>query len=147
MENNEVKNELVLGGFNNLVNKNETKMNIYTNITDNKKIYNLDNHVDFKLNDCKGETIIVKEVLVKIIEKLLDEPITNEDGEVIEKEYKKICILIDKDDKSYVTASKMFTNQMVRYIATFGLDEPIAIRIIEKSVRNSSNKALGFELV
>lgn len=142
------KNELIVGGFGNLVNASATKMKVYTNITDNKKIYNLDNHVDYKLNDVKGESLRVKEVLIKVIEKPLDEPIVNEEtGEVKDVEIKKICILIDTEDKSYVTASKIFTNQMARYIAQFGLEEPIDIRIIDKAVPNSSNKALGFELV
>lgn len=146
--NEEVKNELIVGGFDKLVNSEKVKTKIFTNITDNKKIYNLENHVDYRLNDIKGELIKVKEVLIKVIEKSLDEPEINEEtGEVLsDKEYKKICILIDTEDKSYVTASKMFTNQMARYIAEFGLKEPVAIKIIEKTVKNSSNKALGFEL-
>lgn len=146
---NEVKNELVVGGFNDLVNSSKTKTKIFTNITDNKKIYNLENHVDYKLNDIKGEALRVKEVLIKVIERPMDEPEVNEEtGEIIrDKEIKKVCILIDTEDKSYVTASKIFTNQIARYIAEFGLNEPIEIRIIEKSVKNSSNKALGFELV
>ena len=60
------------------------------------------------------------------------------------------CILIDDNNKSYVTGSKMFTNQMMRYINMFGLgefEEGLEIRIIEKSIKNSGNKALGFELV
>ena len=43
----------------------------------------------------------------------------SEDGNILEyliKEYefKKVCILIDDQDKSYVTASKLFTIQMVK---------------------------------
>ena len=143
------KNELMVKNFNALATASNTKVNIYTNITDNKKIYNLENHVDYRINDLKGEVLRIKEVLIKIIEKPLEEPEINEEtGEIIrDKEYKKICILIDTEDKSYVTASKMFTNQMGRYIAEFGLTEPLDIRIIEKSVKNSANKSLGFELV
>lgn len=143
------KNELMVKNFNALATASNTKVNIYTNITDNKKIYNLENHVDYRINDLKGEVLRVKEVLIKIIEKPLEEPEINEEtGEIIrDKEFKKICILIDTEDKSYVTASKMFTNQMGRYIAEFGLTEPLDIRIIEKSVKNSANKSLGFELV
>lgn len=144
-----VKNELVVKGFDGLVSQSQTKMNVFTNIEDTKKIYNLENHVDYKINDIKGESLRVKEVLIKVIEKPLEEPEINEEtGEVIrDKEFKKICILIDTEDKSYVTASKTFTNQMARYIMQFGLEEPIDIKIIEKQVKNSSNKALGFELV
>lgn len=146
---NEGKGELIVKGFDGLVNQSATKMNVFTNITDTKKIYNLENHVDYKINDIKGEKLRVKEVLIKVIEKPLEEPEVNEEtGEVIrDKEYKKICILIDDEDKSYVTASKTFTNQMARYIMQFGIEKPIDIKIIEKTVRNSSNKALGFELV
>ena len=144
----EKKNELIIGGFSDLVNSGRTKTKIFTNIKDNKKIYNLENHVDYRLNDIKGEAIRVKEVLIKVIERTLDEPEINEEtGEVIrDKEYKKVCIIIDDDGKSYVTASKIFTNQMARYIAEFGIEKPFEIRIIEKSVKNSTNKALGFEL-
>lgn len=142
----EEKNELIVGGFEGLANTTQTRMKVFTNITDTKTIYNLDNHVDFKLNDVKGEVLKVKEVLIKVIERPLDEPITTETGEVIDKEVKKVCILIDTEGKSYVTASKIFTNQMARYIAQFGLDKPVDIKIVEKSVRNSTNKALGFEL-
>lgn len=143
------KNELIVKGFGDLVNNSQTKMNVFTNIEDTKKIYNLENHVDFKINDIKGESLRVKEVLIKVIEKPLEEPEVNEEtGEIIrDKEYKKICILIDTEDKSYVTASKTFTNQMARYIMQFGLKDPVDIKIIEKSVKGSNNKALGFELV
>lgn len=145
----EKKNELIVKGFDGLVNQSQTKMNVFTNIEDTKKIYNLENHVDYKINDIKGEKIRVKEVLIKVIERPLEEPEINEEtGDIVrDKEFKKICILIDDEDKSYVTASKTFTNQMARYIMQFGIDKPIDIKIIEKSVRNSSNKALGFELV
>lgn len=114
---------------------------LYTSIKDAKRIFNLDNSCDYKLNDCKGEMIRVKDVLIKVIETRL------ETGEV---EYKKITILIDDKDKSYVTASKMFTNELLRYIEMFGIDSiknGLDIKIIERSVKNSSNKALGFELV
>ena len=124
---------------------------VFTSIKDQKKIFNLDNNCDFKLNDCKGETLRVKDVLVKIIETPLDEPkVMEETGEIIDSEYKKITILIDEQGKSYVTASKMFTNQILRYIQMFGLEsitkDGLEIKIIERPVKNSSNKALGFEL-
>lgn len=124
---------------------------VFTSIKDQKKIFNLDNNCDFKLNDCKGETLRVKDVLVKIIETPLDEPkVNDETGEIIDSEYKKITILIDEQGKSYVTASKMFTNQIIRYIQMFGLEsitkDGLEIKIIERPVKNSSNKALGFEL-
>ena len=39
---------------------------------------------------------------------------------------------------------------MMRYISLFGIkviEDGLEIKIVEKSVKNSSNKALGFELV
>ena len=129
----------------------KSKTNVFTTITDSRQIFNLENECDYKINNCKGEIIRVKNVLIKVIERPLPEPEVNEEtGEIIDKEYKKVCILIDDNNKSYVTGSKMFTNQMMRYINMFGLaefEEGLEIRIIEKSIKNSGNKALGFELV
>ena len=129
-----------------------SKTNVFTTITDSKTIFNLENTCDYKINDCKGEVIRVKDVLIKVIETPLAEPEVNEEtGEIIrDSEYKKVCILIDDNGKSYVTGSKMFTNQMMRYINMFGVEEienGLEIRVVERAVKNSGNKALGFELV
>ena len=144
---------LMIKDFNEMENvSSRSKTNVFTTITDNKTIFNLENTCDYKLNDCKGELIRVKDVLIKVIETPLAEPEVNEEtGEVIrDTEYKKVCILIDDEGKSYVTGSKMFTNQMIRYINMFGIqdiEEGLEIRIVERAVKNSANKALGFELV
>ena len=143
---------LIVKDFNEMVNvSGKSVPKVFTTITDKKLIFNLENDCDYKLNDCKGETIRVKDVLIKIIETPLDEPELDEAGNVIrDKEIKKVCILIDDNKKSYVTASKMFTNQMIRYIGLNGIgdfEDGLEIKIIERAVRNSSNKALGFELV
>ena len=114
---------------------------IHTSIKDPKVIFNLDNSCDYKLNECKGQLIRVVDVLIKIIETKIDEN---------NSEFKKITILLDDQGKSYVTASKMFTNQLLRYIQMFGIESiknGLEIKVIERSVKNSSNKALGFELV
>ena len=129
-----------------------SKTNVFTTITDSKTIFNLENTCDYKINDCKGEVIRVKDVLIKVIETPLAEPEVNEEtGEIIrDSEYKKVCILIDDNGKSYVTGSKMFTNQMMRYINMFGVEDienGLEIRVVERAVKNSGNKALGFELV
>lgn len=149
----EEKNELIVKDFSEYgVNRvGKSTQQVFTSIKDAKKIFNLENACDFKLNDCKGELIRVKDVLVKIIEKPLEEPIVDENtGEITDTEYKKITILIDDKGKSYVTASKMFTNQLLRYIQMFGLEsitkDGLEIKITERAVKNSSNKALGFEL-
>lgn len=130
----------------------KSKTNIFTTITDPTTIFNLtNNEADYKLNDCKGEVIRVVDVLIKTIETPLNEPEVDEEGNIIkDKEYKKVCILMDDNGKSYVTGSKMFTNEMISYIGMFGIqsvEAGLEIKIIERSVKGSSNKALGFELV
>ena len=152
MENENVKETgLMIKDFNEMVNvSSRSKTNVFTTITDNKTIFNLENTCDYKLNDCKGEAIRVKDVLIKVIETPKTE-VNEETGEVVDTtDYKKVCILIDDEGKSYVTGSKMFTNQMIRYINMFGIqdiEEGLEIRIVERAVKNSANKALGFELV
>ena len=144
-ENTEEKALGTVKSFSDMMNRTNTIQDTYTNIRDEKKIFNLDTNVDYKLNDCKGQLMRVKEVLIKRFEKVL------ETGEIKETEIKMVTILIDDNNKSYVTASKIFTMQMMRYIQQFGTarmeDEGLEIKIIERSVKGSNNKALGFELV
>lgn len=154
MENlNETENnELIVSDFGEMQSQSKTKRKIYTTIEDNKQIFNLENSCDYKINDCKGEKIRVVDVLIKINEKPLEEPVINDEtGEIIkDKDVSMVTILIDDNNKSYVTGSKIFTMQMINYIRMFGLDtikEGLEIKIIEKAVKNSANKALGFELV
>ena len=149
---NEVKETgLMIKNFNELENVGRSKTDVFTTITDSKLLFNLDNHCDYKLNDCKGEVIRVKDILIKVISTPLEEPEVDENGNVTkDKEIKKVCILIDDTGKSYVTGSKMFTNQMMRYIGYNGIQsiqEGLEIKIIERDVKGTSNKALGFDLV
>ena len=145
--------QMVVSGFNSVQNKSKSKCYIQTNMTDQKQMFNLESHIDYKLNDCKGEMIRVKEVMIKTYEKPLKEPVIDEEtGEIVkDKEIKRVCILIDDNGKSYVTGSSIFTMAMLKYINMFGTEvmenEGVEIRIIETAVKNSSNKALGFELV
>lgn len=148
----ENKNELAIKNVAELGMNRKSEQQVYTSIEDEKKIFNLNNTCDYKLNECIDEVIRVKDILVKLIKTPLDEPVVNEEtGEVKEFEYKKITILIDDAGKSYVTASKMFANQFIDYLMMFGFDtikeDGLEIKIIKRSVKNSSNKALGFELV
>lgn len=153
MEEEKRENEgLIVQDFGQMQRNTNTKRQIFTNITDQKKIFNLETNCDYKINDCKGEKIRVKEVLIKVIEKDMKEPIVDEEtGEIIkDKEFKMVTILIDDNNKSYVTGSKIFTMQMRDYINMFGLESfenGLEIKICERSIKNSSNKALGFELV
>lgn len=148
---NEIKEEtgLVIQGFGNMARKSPTKADIFTNITDPKKIFNLDSKVDNLLNDYEGSIIEVKEVLVKRYEKPMKEPIIDEETREIikDKEISMACILIDKNDVSYATGSKVFTIQMMRYLEMFGINEDGFLIKIVKNKQQSGNKSLGFELV
>lgn len=148
-ENEEVTAVTTVKDFTALGNKTETKSDIFTNITDQKKIFNLDSHVDNLLNDCEGELIRVKEVLIKRYEKPMKEPIYDEEtGDIIkDKEISMACILIDDNNKSYATGSKVFTIQMMRYLQMFGItNEGFEIKVV-KNKTEKGNKSLGFELV
>lgn len=145
-----MENSIVLKDMKDLeLSASSTKMKIYTTIdpSDIKTLYNLDNgDCDFRLNDCKGQAIRVKNVLIKSFDKFKDES-----GNDLEKPInKKVTILIDDQDKTYVTASKMFSIQMMRFIERFGSDaiqNGLDIKIIEREIKGSKNKGLGFELI
>lgn len=157
-ENKELKNEeevkeetaiTTVQGFDALSKSSNTKADIFTNITDKKKLFNLDGHVDTLLNDCEGELIRVKEVLIKRYEKPLKEPIIDEEtGEVLkDKEYTMACVLVDDTNKSYATGSKTFTIRMMRYLQMCGIsEEGFEIKVV-KTKQSSGNKVLSFELV
>lgn len=149
LENEErVETGMTVQSFNELGKKSSTKADIFTNITDQKKIFNLDSKVDELLNNCENELIRVKEVLIKRYEKPMKEPIIDEEtGEVIkDKEYSMACILIDDNNKSYATGSKVFTIQMMKYIQMFGIsNDGFEIKIVKN--QQKLGKTLGFELV
>lgn len=144
------ENSLIVSDFNKLEKAEaSTKMSIYTTIdpTDVKTLYNLDNSsCDYKLVDCKGQAMRIVNVLIKNFDKYKDE-----NGEELETpENKKITILIDEQGKTYVTASKIFAIQMLRFIGRFGneaISNGLDIKIVEKEIKGSKNKGLGFELI
>lgn len=153
LENEEIQEEVAMTtvqDFSALQHATSTKAQMWTNVVDKKKLFNLDSHVDHLLNDCEGEKIRVKEVLIKQFEKPMKEPIVDETtGEIIkDTEYSMSCILIDDNGVSYATGSKVFTIQMKRYLQMFGLlpNETFEIKIV-KNKTEKGNKALGFELV
>lgn len=161
IENNEQEVQMVakeennyqVMGFDELGRKTNTKTEVITNIKDSKKLFNLENNVDTLLNDCEGETIRVKEVLIKRYEKPLKEPIINEDtGEVLkDKEISMSCVIVDDEGKSYATGSKVFAIQLMRYLKVYAKSENAGqafdIKIIKKKYGEKGNKALSFELV
>lgn len=140
-------------GFDGLGKNTTTKTEVITNITDEKKIFNLENKVDEMINDCEGELIRVKEVLIKRYEKPMKEPIIDDEtGEIIkDKEYSMSCVIVDDNNKSYATGSKTFTIQLMKLLQMRSRlnksNEPFEIKIIRKKIQNSNNKALSFELI
>lgn len=155
LENQEIENkesmEMVVQDFSKLSKKSKVKQNIYTTIQDQKVIFNLENSCDYKINDCKGEGIRINDVLIKIIEKPLENPEINEETGEIEKdkEIKMITIIIDDNGKSYVTGSKSFALQLTKYIEMFGIEsvKGLEIEITERAIKGSGNKVLAFKLM
>ena len=76
---------------------------------------------------------------------------SNETGEIEkDKVMTMSTVLVDTEGKSYATGSKVFGIQIMQYLQMFANKngfEPFEIEIIKKSIKGSSNKALGFELV
>lgn len=140
-------------GFDGLGGNTNTKTEVITNITDEKKMFNLENKVDELLNDCEGELIRVKEVLIKRYEKPMKEPIIDDTtGEIIkDTEITMSCVIVDDNEKSYATGSKTFTIQLMKLLQMRNRlgknNESFEIKIIKKKIANSGNKALSFELV
>lgn len=161
MEDENKTNELVvkeennyqLSDFSGLGRETNTNTHVFTNITDEKKLFNLENNVDYLLNDCEGETIRVKEVLIKRYEKPLKEPIIDEQtGEILkDHEITMSCVLVDDNNNSYATGSKVFTIQLMRYLQMRERmnkeEKTFDIKITKKKYGNNGNKALSFELV
>lgn len=150
MEENE--KGMMVSDFSEMMTNGGNNRRIYTTITNQKQLFNLETTCDFKINDCKGEKIRVMDLVIKINEKKRKEPLVDEEtGEIItDIERTIVTILIDDQGKSYVTASKLFGMQMINYVKMFGLDaikEGLEIKIIERPVKNSPNKGLGFELI
>lgn len=150
---NESENNYVIGGFNSLGHSTDTKTEVFTNITDAKEMFNLENNVDNLINDCVGEKIRVNKILIKRYEKPLKEPIIDEEtGEIIkDKEISMSCVIVDDNNISYATGSKTFIIQLMRYLemqSRMGIkEESFDIEIIKKKVGQNGNKALSFELV
>lgn len=158
MENEVVKDlavneETNILDFSNMRRNSNVEVGTFSNIKDRKKLFNLQSHVDCMINDCVGESIRVKEVLIRKYAKPLEEPIIDEEtGEILkDKEIKMSCVLVDDNGKSYATGSKTFIFNLMSYLGDFEgskeLEQGIDIRITKVSVPNSPNKALGFELI
>lgn len=147
----EVKNEIMpVNDIGNLDVINDSDRVTFTTITDKKQIFNLGTKVDYKLNECENKELFVTDVLIKTFRH--EETDFNDDTGVVDTNitFSKVCILIDDKGKSYVTGSKMFTNQMIDYIRMFGTDDiksGVKIKIVKNKMSNSDNKYLAFELL
>lgn len=159
MENEEMKNNEEVKELSIVKSKAETEtgtlISTETTVQDKKEIFNIENgECDIRLNDIVGQEIEITNVFMKrIVSKLKEEDIELDEstGEVLkDTKISVVTILLDKDNKKYVTASKIFAMSVLNLIRTFGIEDlqkGIKIRIIKKSVSGSNNKALGFELV
>lgn len=159
MENEEVVKSLAVNeetsilDFSNTRRNSDVEVTTFSNIKDKKKLFNLQSHVDTMVNDCVGESLRVKEVLIRKFEKPLKEPVIDEEtGEILkDKEVNYSCVLIDDAGKSYATGSKTFIINLLSYLGDFEgskeLENGIDIKVVKVSVPNSPNKALGFELI
>ena len=135
--------------------ENGTQIMTQTTLQDKKQIFNIENgECDIKLNDIVGQTITIHDIFMKkIVSKLPEEDIeiSEETGEILkDKKVSIVTILLDEEGNKYVTASKIFAMSILNLIRTYGIKDiqkGVDIRIIKKSVSNSANKALGFELV
>lgn len=154
MEENEKMEMISVNDINALKTEGKTRQEIFTTITDEKTLLNLENIIDFKLNDCKGEKIIVKDVLLKKLTKKLDEPEVDENGEIV-KEYshKFITILIDDEGNSYVTGSASFTISLMNVLQKLQNAKELMengefiLEICEKESKNSQYKSLSFKII
>ena len=154
MEENENQEGLVVAnenysikGFEGKKTNSNTITEVRTNITDPKQLFNLENNVDYMLNDCEGQVIRVSKVLIKRFEKPMKEPIIDEEtGEVLkDKEYTMSCVIVDEDGKSYATGSKTFTIALDKYMsmqANFGIKEgTFDIKVIKKKVGEKASES------
>lgn len=152
-ENNEIIKYSELLKINQMTEKG-TKIDIETTLTDGLDIFNASEDCDYKLNDCKGQEIVVTNCLIKRIEKNLSEDkieIDEETGQIIkDKDIQLLTILIDENNETYVTASKIFGFKFLRMVQTIGvekLNEGVKIKITERDVKDSPNKALSFKVI
>lgn len=103
-----------------------------------KALYNAVKKCDVKIADIVGQTIKVKDVMIRQWFKKL------EDGS---EEERYTTILFGDDGKTYVTGSKPFFFSISQVFTMFGepdtWEEPLALQIVQQPVPNSNFKSLG----
>ena len=135
--------------FSSPIAQGNTRKKIQTTVKDMKVLFNLEDHIDFKLNDMEGKEINVVDVVVKSYEKDVPERLNEYTGELETVERSIVTILIDDTGTSYVTASKMFAMRIIQIVQMYkGVLPAEGLKIrITKTEHKSGNKKLGFELV
>ena len=151
MENEEVKQERKVYELGEFRSSKAEDYGTYTNISNSKELFNISNNSGIMLNDIVGEKIRFKKLLLRKYKKLLDKPITNEDGTTTDYENKISTSIISEDGKIYVTTSKTFAFLLIKYLYECnGINEleneGLAIEIIKNPTPNG-NKTLGFEVL
>lgn len=149
LEESVTETNMVIKGFDQPA-KGNTRKTIQSTVEDPKLLFNLEDHVDFKLNDMEGKIIKVTDIVVKTYEKDIPERLNEITGELETVERNIVTILLDDTGTSYVTASKLFAMRAIQLIQMYGvqrLHEGIEIRITKTVHSNSGNKKLGFEIV
>ena len=163
MENEEIKNESLMvnerkneiKSFSESINSSNVDITTITTIVDKKQLYNLTNGEDCaKLNDCVGEKLTIKDIVIRFYDKELEEVQVNEEtGEIKEFERKVSCIVVDETGKAYATGSKSFAYQLKNFIEGGYITEQeikengLQIEIIKKQGQNTQNKVLGFKVL
>lgn len=122
-------------------------------LQDKKFLFNLNDKVDYKLDDFENKEITVKDIVIKtyikesIDEKTKEIKYNNKTGEVI-TEKTIVTTLIDENKKSYVTASKFFANRIKQLIECYennmkelraDLNQGIKIKIIKNEMPDNKN--------
>lgn len=124
----------------------------FTNVKSAKEIYNLTHNSATLLNDCVGEKLRVKKVLIRRFKKELDEPKVNErTGETYDIEYNISCCIVDENEIPYATGSKLFAWNLIDYIVRNGgymdlENGGIELEIVKNPLENGRS-SLGFKVL
>ena len=124
----------------------------FTNVQSSKEIYNLTHNSGTLLNDCVGEKLRIKKVLLRRYKKELEEAKVNErTGETYDVEFPLSCVIVDENEIAYVTGSKIFAYNLIDYIVRNGgisdlENGGIEIEIVKNSLENGRS-SLGFKVL
>ena len=121
MENEKQEQGLIVKDFSEMGVSQRSKQSVYTTIQDERVLFNLQSATDYKLNDCKGETIRVKGLFMKFIEKPLEKPEVNEETGELDG-YKYRTILFGDDGKTYASGAYGIYNTVAKILSIYGVE-------------------------